>query len=81
MDKYKDMREFISKHFFTTTSKYDRLHTEEIIDILHKKGGFLYDTINTAKVFKSMGIGEHKVCCRINGKTKSGYYYISYKEV
>jgi hypothetical protein len=79
MDKYEEMREFIKKNFSTTENKKDRLHTEDIIDILYRKGGFLYSTGKTAQTFKSMGIGEYKPngCC-INGKSKAGYYYLRY---
>ncbi len=80
MDKFEEMREFISNNFSTTTNKKDRLHTEDIIDILYRKGGFSHSTGKTAQVFKCMGIGEYKPngCC-INGKSKAGYYYILYK--
>ena len=67
MDKFNEMRIFILNNFETTTNKFDRLHTEDIIDLLYRKGGFLYDTSRTAKVFKSMGIGEYKSSCRIHG--------------
>ena len=78
MDKYQRLREFISENFETTTNKKDRLHTEEIMNILFTKG-LLYSTGKTAQVFKSMKIGEHRSNCRINSMAKAGYYYIAYK--
>ncbi len=80
MDRYDRMREFIKENFETTSNKWDRLHTEDIIDILHRKGGFLYSTGKTAQVFKSMGIGEYKPNgCSINRKSKAGYIFLIYK--
>jgi hypothetical protein len=75
MDRYDRMREFIKENFETTSNKWDRLHTEDVIDLLYRKGGFLYSTGKTAQVFKSMGIGEHKPkCLKISSQAKSNYF-------
>ncbi len=72
MDRYEDLRKFILKNFETTNNKWDRLHTEHIMDLLYRKGGFLYSTAKTSQIFKSMGIGEYKPNgCVINKKTKA----------
>ena len=77
MDKYQRLREFIVENFEATTNKKDRLHTEDIMNIL-SNNKLLFSTSKTAQVFKSMNIGEHRTNCRINSKTKSGYYFIAY---
>ncbi len=79
MDRYEEMRGFILKNFETTSNKWDRLHTEDVIDLLYRKGGFLYSTGKTAQVFKSMNIGEYRSNCRINKKAKAGYIFLRYK--
>ena len=78
MDKYKKLRQFILENFETTTSKKDRLHTQDILNIL-SNNKLLFSTGKTAQVFKSMNIGQHTSDCRINSVSKSGYYYIAYK--
>ncbi len=78
MDRYEAMREFILKNFETTNNKWDRLHTEDIIDLLYRKGGFLYSTGKTAQVFKSMNKGEYRSNCYINKKAKAGYIYVKF---
>ncbi len=40
MDKYEEMKSFILENFETTSNKKDRLHTEDIINLLYIKGGF-----------------------------------------
>ncbi len=80
MDRYEAMREFILKNFETTNNKWDRLHTEHIIDLLYRKGGFLYSTGKTAHIFKSMNIGEYRSQCSINKKKKAGYIFLKFKE-
>ncbi len=77
MNKYDDMKKFIRENFMQTTNKKDRLHTQDILDILSNKK-FLFSTSNTAKVFKSMKLGEHTNNCYINSKSKAGYYYLVY---
>ncbi len=78
MDKYEGMRRFIMENFETTSNKRDRLHTQDILDILGNNG-FLFSTGRTAQVFKSMNIGEHRNNCVINYKAKAGYIYLKYK--
>ena len=79
MDKYEGIKRFILENFETTENKWDRLHTQDIINIM-SSNGFRYSTARTAQVIKSMGIGEYKPkVCSINGKTKAGYIYLKFK--
>ncbi len=78
MDKYQKLREFILENFEATNNHRDRLHTQDIMNIL-SNNKLLFSTGKTAQVFKSMNIGEHKTNCRINSKTKSGYYFLKFK--
>ena len=77
-DKYMKIRAFILENFETTNNKKDRLHTQDILDILSKKD-FSYSTCNMARIFKGLEIGKHRNDCIINSKNKAGYYYIRYK--
>ncbi len=78
MDKYSELRKFIWENFEETTNKKDRMHTQDILDIFsHNK--LLFSTSKSAQVFKSMKLGEHTSDCRINSKSKPGYYYLKYK--
>jgi len=64
MAKYEDMKKFIRQNFIETTSKKDRLHTCDILDIL-SDNKFLFSTSKTAQVFKSMNMGIHTNNCSI----------------
>ena len=77
MDKYQKLKEFILENFEATTSKKDRLHTQEILSILNEKG-FTFSASKSAQIFKSMKIGEYRYDCIKNTKTRAGYYFIAY---
>ena len=71
------LKEFILKYFITTDNKNDRLHTQDIINILNENK-FCFSNYKTAQIFKSMNVGEHKYFCIINKKRQAGYYYLKY---
>ena len=75
MEKYEEMRKFSLENFETTK---DRLHTQDILDIL-SRNGFSFDSGVMGKYFKSMEIGKHRSSCVINSQKKKGYYNIRYK--
>jgi hypothetical protein len=77
-EKYMKIREFILENFETTNNMKDRLHTQDIIDILSEKD-FSYSTCNMIRIFEDMEIGKHRSKNRINAETKAGYYYKRYK--
>ena len=76
-DKYKAMKEYILKNFSTTQNIHDRLHTQDIINILGNNN-FLFSTAKISQNFKSLNLGEHRKQCNINKKIQSGYYYLKY---
>ena len=77
-EKYMKIRRFILENFETTRNIKDRLHTQDILDILSKKE-FQYNNDDMAKIFKSLEIGKHRSSCVINSKNRAGYYFIRYK--
>jgi len=77
-EQYLKIRNFILENFETTNNIKDRLHTEDIINILSKKD-FSYSIHNMRCIFKDLNIGKHRRDCLINSKNKAGYYYIRYK--
>ncbi len=76
-NKYKAMKEFILRNFSTTTNINDRLHTQDIMNIL-SSNKFLFSTAKMAQIFKSLNLGEHRKQCNINKKIQSGYYFLEY---
>ena len=76
-DKYKAMKEFILENFSTTTNIHDRLHTQDILNIL-ANNKFLFSSAKMAQNFKSLNLGEHRKQCNINKKIQSGYYCLKY---
>ena len=79
MEKYQELRKFIIENFEETANKKDRLHTQDILNIL-SDNHLLFSSSKSAQVFKSMKIGQHTSDCRINSKSKAGYYYLTYKK-
>ena len=77
-EKYEPLKDFLFANFETTTNIKDRLHTQDIVDIVCDNE-MKYSGHIIAQVFKSMDLGEHKKRCSINKKIHSGYYYIRYK--
>ena len=76
-DKYKAMKEFILENFSTTSNINDRLHIQDIFNIL-SNNKHLFSSIKMAQVFKSLNIGEHRSRCNICGEIQTGYYFIKY---
>ena len=77
-DKYMKIRAFILENFETTNNIKDRLHTQDILDILSKED-FSYSACNMARIFKGLELGKHRNDCIINSKNKAGYYCVRYK--
>lgn len=70
---------FIIKNFINTTDNKDRLHIDNICDILNENG---YKNSNTEinKLMNRIGIGKYNKMCNIEKVRKGGYDYIKYKE-
>ena len=78
-NKYEPLRAFISDNFETTTNINDRLHTQDIVNIVYDNKLLSYSDRKIAEVFKLMNLGEHRRSCNINKKIHSGYYFLIYK--
>jgi len=68
---------FILRNFITTTDSKDRLHTEDIKDILNDKG-YKIDVREAGRLVNRTGIGKYNDKCNINKVRKGGFEYIKY---
>lgn len=68
---------FILQNFKTTTDSKDRLHTEDIKDILNEKG-YKIDIREAGRLMNRTGIGKYNDKCNINKVRKGGFEYIKY---
>jgi hypothetical protein len=79
-NKYDALRQFVLENFETTTNINDRLHTRDIVKIVHDNKLLSYSVCKIAKVFKSMNLGEHRSRCNIKRKVQTGYYFLIHKK-
>ncbi len=65
MDKYQKLLELILENFETATNEKDRLHTQDLLNIL-SDNVLLFSASKTKQVFKSMNTGKRQCNCIIN---------------
>ena len=75
-DKLK-VEDFIIKNFKNTDDDKDKLHTEDIHEIL-KDNGYKLSLVETGRMFNSIGIGKFNKNTKIDGNIKRGYVYVKY---
>ena len=68
---------FILRNFITTTDNKDRLHTEDIKEILNEKG-YKIDKVEVGRLVNRTGIGKYNDKCNINKVRKGGFEFIKY---
>ena len=68
---------FIMQNFRTTNDNKDRLHTDDITEIL-KHNNYKVDKISAGRLVNRMGIGKYNNKCNINNNRKGGYDFIKY---
>jgi hypothetical protein len=71
------VEQFIITNFKNSDDGKDRLHTEDIADILKVKG-YKVDKIEAGRLMNRVGIGKYNDKCNINKCRKGGYDFIKY---
>jgi hypothetical protein len=71
------VEQFIIANFKNSTDGKDRLHTEDISNILKDKG-YKVDKIEAGRLMNRIGIGKYNKMCKIDKCRKAGYDYIKY---
>jgi hypothetical protein len=71
------VEQFIITNFKNSNDGKDRLHTEDIANILIDKG-YKVDKIEAGRLMNRVGIGKYNDKCNINKCRKGGYDYIIY---
>jgi len=71
------IEEFIIRNFKNTNDDKDRIHTEEINEIL-KRNNYKISLIESGRLFNSIGIGKYNDKCNINKIRKGGFQYVKY---
>ena len=66
--------QFIIANFKNSENGKDRLHTEDIADILKNKG-YKVDKIEVGRLLNRIGIGKYNKMCNIDKCRKAGYEY------
>lgn len=69
--------QFITHNFINSENHKDRLHTEDICNILLDKG-YKVDKIEVGRLMNRVGIGKYNKMCNIEKCRKAGFDYIKY---
>jgi hypothetical protein len=76
-EKEISVENFIMNNFINTNDTKDKLHTENICQILNDNG-YNISPIETGKLFNRIGIGKYNKNCNINKSKKAGFENIKY---
>lgn len=68
---------FIINNFITTTDSKDRLHTDDIAEILNENG-YKLTVVETGRLINRTQIGKFNKMCNIDKVRKGGFDYIKY---
>ena len=68
---------FILQNFITTNDNKDRLHTQDIADILNDKG-YNLSLVEIGRIVNRTGLGKYHDKCYINKVKKGGFEFIKY---
>ncbi len=68
---------FIITNFVNSNDSKDRLHTEQIANILDNNG-YKIDKIEAGRLINRIGIGKYNKMCNIDKCRKAGYDYIKF---
>jgi hypothetical protein len=71
------IEQFIVKNFVNSNNNKDRLHTDNICEILNGKG-YKINSIEAGRLINIVGIGKYNSKCNIDKCRKGGFEYIKY---
>ena len=74
------VEQFITHNFINSTDGKDRLHTENISNILNIKG-YKLSVVETGRLMNRIGIGKYNEKCNIEKCRKKGFDFIKYTGV
>ena len=71
--------QFVIKFFVTTNDENDKIHLDDIKDILNEKG-YKLNKHEVGRIINRIGIGKYDDRCNIDKVRKAGFKFIKYIE-